>query len=558
MSNTDASRPLLSLSRGQQWTLAVSCLGVALVIGSMAALYTSLSDIAADTGASQSQLTWVVDGYTLAVACLVLPAGAVGDRYGRRAVLLGGLVVFSAASAVPLFVQDPAWLIGARALAGVGAAFVMPSTLSIMTAEFPEHQRPRAVAIWAGVAGSGAILGILGSGLLLQLWSWQSIFVGLTAAGVVLLIAAATVAESLEYAHPEMDYVGSLAVAVAIGLIVIALTEAPHRGWTDPLVLGLFAGGAVASVVFVVVELSRAHPLLDLRLFADRGFASGTLSITLQFLVLFGVFYVLIQYLQLIVGYEPLRSALALAPVVVPIVGISLLAPWLAERLGLRVLTVPGMLAIAAGIFLASRLQVESSYTDFLWALLIMGTGLGVCMAPATAAIVAATPVEKHGVAAAVNDAAREVGAAVGIAIAGSVLAAGYTNRITPALSSLPGPAREPFSDSLAAALQAADQSGPAREQLATIAKSAFMHGYGHAGVVLSGITVASALILAIWAPGRRDAMLDNAEKPGDNPLSGTTALPHSHTGHDMSDDHDASKAGYRHMERMERFDDST
>ncbi|KMO81098.1 Multidrug resistance protein stp [Mycolicibacterium chlorophenolicum] len=186
-----------------------------------------------------------------------------------------------------------------------------------------------------------------------------------------------------------------------------------------------------------------------------------------------------------------------------------------------------------------------------------MGTGLGICMAPATAAIVAATPVEKHGVAAAVNDAAREVGAAVGIAIAGSVLAAGYTDRITPALPGLPGPARGPFSDSLAAALQAGEKSGPAREQLATIAKSAFMHGYGHAGVVLSGITVASALILAIGAPGRRDATLDGAENRGDNPLSGTTARPHSHTGHDMPDDHDEPTSGYQQVERMERFDDS-
>lgn len=506
MTSTDQPEPMLALSRGQKWTLVVSCLGVALVIGSMAALYTSLSDIAADTGASQSQLTWVVDGYTLAVACLVLPAGAVGDRYGRRAVLIGGLVVFSAASAVPLFVDGPLWLIVARAVAGIGAAFVMPSTLSIMTAEFPERHRARAVAIWAGVAGSGGILGVLCSGLLLQLWSWQSIFVGLTAAGVVLLIAALTVSESLEYAHPAMDYVGSVLVAVAIGLIVIALTEAPQRGWTDPLVLGLFAGGVAASMAFVIIELRRAHPLLDVRLFADRGFGSGTLSITLQFLVLFGVFYLLIQYLQLIVGYEPLPSALALAPVVVPIVGVSLIAPWLAERFGLRLLTVPGLLAIAAGIFLASRLDVDSAYTDFLWALLIMGTGLGLCMAPATAAIVAATPVEKHGVAAAVNDAAREVGAAVGIAIAGSVLAAGYTNRIQPALPSLPDAAREPFSDSLAAALEVTDRVGPVGQQLADIAKSAFIHGHERAAIGLSIFTAASAVVLAFWAPGRRSA----------------------------------------------------
>lgn len=163
----NASYPMQAarkLTGGQRWTLVVSCLSVALVIGSMAALYTSLPDIAEQTGATQSQLTWVVDGYTLVLAGLVLPAGAVGDRYGRRLVLILGLLVFSAASVIPLLVADPWWLISARAIAGLGAAFVMPSTLSLLTAGFPEHQRGRAVGIWAGVAASGAVVGVLCSG----------------------------------------------------------------------------------------------------------------------------------------------------------------------------------------------------------------------------------------------------------------------------------------------------------------------------------------------------------------------------------------------------------
>ncbi|WP_396922728.1 MFS transporter [Mycolicibacterium sp.] len=502
MSSDDPAGPTSALSRDQLWTLVVSCLAVVLVIGSMAALYTSLSDITTATGATQSQLTWVVDGYTLAVACLVLPVGAVGDRYGRRGVLTAGLVVFSAASAVPLLTPDPVWLIAARAVSGVGAAFVMPSTLSILTAEFPAHHRGRAVGIWAGVAGSGAILGILCSGLLLEHWSWESVFLGLTIAGIVLLVAALTLPESREFAHPPMDYVGS--VVAAIGLLVIAVTEAPQRGWADPAVIALFAGGVASAVAFVVVELRREHPLLDLRLFADRGFGAGTLSIVLQFLVLFGVFLLLVQYLQLVAGYDPLPSALALAPIVVPILGISLPAPWLAQRWGLRLLTVSGLLTIAAGMLMASRLDAASSYTDFLWPLLILGTGLGLCTAPATAAVVAAVPVEKHGVAAAVNDAAREVGAAVGIAIAGSVLAAGYTSRIATALPALPAPVREPVSDSLASALAVAESSGPAGSQLTEVATAAFVHGYSHGAIVLSIITVAGALALAVWSPGRQ------------------------------------------------------
>ncbi|EUA09763.1 sugar (and other) transporter family protein [Mycobacterium kansasii 662] len=515
----------MNLSRAQKRTLVVSCLSVALVIGSMAALYSSLSDIAAQTGATQSQLTWVVDGYTLAVACLVLPAGALGDRYGRRGVLIAGLLVFSLASTIPLFVQDPVWLIAARGAAGIGAAFVMPSTLSILTAGFPEHQRGRAVGIWAGVAGSGAILGVLCSGLLLQQWSWLSIFVGLSAAGVVLLIAALTLPESREESHPAMDYPGSVLVAVAIGLMVIAVTEAPARGWTDPVVFGHFAAGLVASAIFVVVELRAEHPLLQLRLFTDRGFGSGTLSIILQFAVMFGVFLLLVQYLQLIVGYQPLQSALALAPIIVPIVSISLVAPRLAERLGLRLLTVPGLLIIAAGLYMVSRLSVDAAYTDILFPLLSLGTGLGLCTAPATAAIVAATPVDKHGVAAAVNDAAREVGAALGIAVAGSVLAADYTNRIQPALATLPAQAQEPFSDSLAAALKVAAQSGPSAQRLTDVAKAAFVHGNGQAALVLSIITIISALILAVWAPGRPRSAADSAEgQPAQRVTSGRQA----------------------------------
>ena len=532
MSSNDSAGPVSALSRGQTWTLVVSCLAVALVIGSMAALYTSLSDIATATGATQSQLTWIVDGYTLAVACLVLPAGAIGDRYGRRGVLIAGLVVFSAASAVPIVTPEPVWLIAARAVSGVGAAFVMPSTLSILTAEFPAHQRDRAVGIWAGVAGSGAILGILCSGLLLEHWSWESVFVGLTIAGIVLLVAALTLPESREFAHPPMDYVGSVVVVAAIGLLVIAVTEAPQRGWADPVVVALFAVGVASAVAFVVVELRREHPLLDLRLFADRGFGAGTLSIVLQFLVLFGVFLLLVQYLQLVAGYDPLPSALALAPIIVPIVGISLPAPWLAQRWGLRVLTVSGLLTIAAGMLLASRLDAASGYTDFLWPLMILGTGLGLCTAPATAAVVAAVPVEKHGVAAAVNDAAREVGAAVGIAIAGSVLAAGYTSRIATALPALPAAAREPVSDSLASALAVAESSGPAGSQLAEVAASAFVHGYSHGAVVLSIITVGGALALAVWSPGRQaptDPDTRAAERPdGDGADAGLSVGRHA------------------------------
>ena len=499
------------MSWKQHWTLAVSCLTVALVIGSMAALYTSLADLAVATEASQLQLTWIVDGYTLALACLLLPAGALGDRYGRRNVLILGLVVFSAASAIPLFLSDPVHLIAARALAGVGAAFMMPSTLSIMTSTFPVEKRGRAGGIWAGVAGAGAVLGMLCSGLLLQWWSWESIFVAFVVAGIALLIAACTLPESRQSIRHPMDFVGSVSVATAIGLIVIALIEAPARGWTDLAVLALFAGGTLATVVFVVVELRITHPLLQLRMLADRGFGSGALSVALQFLVMFGLAFLIVQYLQLILGYGAMKSALAIAPIGLPLVVVSALTPWLGPRVGLRLLTVPGFLLIATGLYLMSLLNADAVYVEILWPLLLIGGGMGLCMAPATTAIVNATPADEQGVAAAVNDAAREVGAAIGIAIAGSVLAAGYTHEIQPILAQLPPQARDAFSDSLSAASQVARSMGSATQPFVESAEAAFLHGYSQGMFMLAAATVVSALVLALWAP-ERDAGLPEEE----------------------------------------------
>ncbi|MFC9439137.1 MFS transporter [Nocardia sp. NPDC057030] len=502
------------LSAAQRWMLGLSCSAVALVVASMAALYTALPEIATATGASQQQLTWIVDGYTLALACLVLPAGALGDRYGRRVVLVVGLFVFAVASAAPLVFDSPVWLIGSRAVAGVGAALVMPSTLSLLTAGFPESRRGNAVGLWAGVAGAGAVLGIVGSGLLLERWSWVSIFLAMAVAGVVLMIAGCTIPESVDQERPALDLWGAVTSAAAVGLIVVAAIEAPARGWLDALVIALFVGGVLAAAVFTVIELRVAQPLLDVRLFARRGFAAGTLSVTVQFLVTFGVFLLLVQFLQLILGYRPLVSALAMAPMVVPLVAISAVAPWVAERVGLRLPTFAGLVVLGVGLIAVSRMTVDSGYLDLLWPLLVMSTGLGLCTAPATAAIIAGTPVEKHGVAAAVNDAAREIGAAIGIAVAGSILAAGYTDRIAPALPRLPEAARGPVSDSLAAALQVADRVGPQAQPLVEFAKGAFVHGAQQSCLALGYVAFGAAVLVGIWAPGRSRTAADSGPAP--------------------------------------------
>lgn len=504
------------LSAAQRWLLTLSCLAVVLVTASMAALYSALPAIAADTGASQAELTWIVDGYTLALACLVLPGGAIGDRYGRRVVLVVGLVLFSFASAATLLSDSPTWLILARVVTGIGAALVMPSTLSLLTAGVPEDRRGSAVGLWAGVAGVGAILGILGSGVLLENGSWVSIFIGMAVAGAVLAVAACTLPESVDTSRPAMDPLGAVTSALAIGAIVLAAIEVPARGWLDPMVIAAIAIGLSFALAFVVIERRVAHPLLDIGLFADRGFGSGTAIVTVQFLVTFGLFMLIVQYLQLIMGLRPLVSALALAPMGIPMVAISAFAPALAARIGLRIPTFAGLTAIGAGLLMIAHVDAQTSYLDLLVPLLLMSAGIGLCTAPATAAIVEGTPVEKHGVAAAVNDAAREVGAAIGIAIAGSVLAAGYGQRIAPALPNLPEAAREPVGDSLAAALQVAERAGTSGQPLADFAKAAFIHGMQQSALVLGGLTIGVAVLLAVWTPGRRAIRRTTGAAPGE------------------------------------------
>ncbi|WP_290058571.1 MFS transporter [Amycolatopsis solani] len=480
-------------------------MAVALVVASMTALYSALPGIAVATGATQGQLTWVIDGYTLALACLVLTGGALGDRYGRRATLFTGLLVFSAGSAVPLAVSEPAWLIGGRVTAGVGAALVMPSTLSLLTGGFPAAQRGRAVGVWAGVVCVGALIGLLGSGLLLQSCSWRAIFFVLTAAGTALTFAALTVPESRERDRPRVDIAGAALSAVAVGLFVGGVTEAPARGWLSPGTLAALVGCSLATAAFIAVERRREHALLPVRLFGNRSFATGVGSLVVQFLASFGMFLLLQQYLQLVLGYTPTQAAIAMAPLAVPLLSLCLVASRLTARVGLRVVTVSGLAVLAVGLFMMSGLEVHTTYGAILRCVLVVGAGLGLCTAPATSAIIAGTPAAKHGVASAVNDSAREVGAAIGIAVAGSVLAAGYRDRIEPALPGLAERAQGPVTDSPAAALAFAEHSEPGGHFLADLARAAFVHGFQQAMATLAVVTAAGALAAVAgraWTPG--------------------------------------------------------
>ncbi|KUI06486.1 MFS transporter [Mycolicibacterium acapulense] len=490
-------------SRSRVWLLTVACMGVALVISSMVALNAALPDIAVETTATQAQLTWVVDGYTLVLACLLLPAGAIGDRYGRRGALLAGLGIFTLASGVPLIVDGPLALIIARAVAGVGAAFVMPATLSLLTAAYPKAERNKAVGIWAGVAGSSAVVGFLGSGVLLHFWSWQSIFWAFVVSGLGLFVLTCTVASSRDQEATPLDWPGAVLVGGAVAVFVYGVLEAPIRGWTHPVVYGCMAVGVALAAAFAVWELRSAHPLLDIRLFAKPDFTTGAVGVTFFFLANFGFFFVSMQYMQLLLGYSPLQTALALAPLMAPVLLLSITTPWYLPRLGLRLVVSTGLALIAAGLFYARTLEVDSPYLDLALPLLIMSTGIGLCTAPTTSAIMGAVPNEKQGVASAVNDTTREVGAALGIAVAGSVLAAQYSDRLAPHLKALPEALRTPASNSLAEALEVAARLGPQGDRLSELAQLAFLEAMHISLIALGVLCAVAAAFIALWAPGR-------------------------------------------------------
>ncbi|OBB99844.1 MULTISPECIES: MFS transporter [Gordonia] len=412
------------------WLILIACAAVSMVVAAMAALNTALADIAIDIGADSSQMTWIVDGYTLALAALLLPAGAIGDRFGRREVLIVGLVVFSVASLLAIWTTDPTQLICTRILAGVAAALIMPTTLSLITSGVPADKRSIAVSIWAAVAGAGAIAGFFVTGVLLEFFSWHSIFITFAASALVTALLCLTIGTSRDSNPGHFDFGGTALSVLGVTGIVFGLLEAPHRGWGDALVLVALIGGLLLLVAFCLLELRITDPLLDVRLFTNRAFGSGALSVALQFFASFGAFYLLLQRLQLVMGYSPLQSAFALMPMVIGVSAFALVGNWVAVRFhSLRFVLAGGILVAGIGMLLLGLIDYDS-YPMFAAMTGVISVGIGLATAPSTTAIMSNTPLDNQGVGSAVNDTARELGAAIGIAIAGSLLAAGYSARI--------------------------------------------------------------------------------------------------------------------------------
>jgi EmrB/QacA subfamily drug resistance transporter len=480
---------------------AVVCLALAAVVAAMSSLNVALPDIARSTHASQTQLEWVIDAYSLVFAALLLPAGAIGDRYGRRRALIIGLAIFGAGSLLAMFAGDASQLIALRAVLGMGAALVMPATLSTITGTFPPAERTKAVSIWAGVAGGAAVLGLLCSGVLLEFWSWRSVF-GLNVVLAVLAIVGTIrfVPESADKDAPKVDRGGALLAVLGLVALVFSIIEAPTAGWASARTLLGIAVGVVVLAGFVSYELRQLHPMLNPRIFSSRRLSAGSTSIFIQFFAFFGFIFVMLQYLQLVRGDSAIISALSMLPMAAGMMPAARTSPLLVVRLGARRVCVTGLVLIAAGLTVLSQLDAGSSYWFIVAGLVPLGVGMGLAMTPATSAITEALPASQQGVGSAMNDLSREVGGALGIAVIGSVLAGVYRSNL-----SLPG-APEALVEKAKGSLAVAAHLGGSAAQAA---HSAFMDGLHLALLVGAGAAVLAAVSVALLLrrPGSNAAL---------------------------------------------------
>ncbi|NKY34261.1 MFS transporter [Nocardia speluncae] len=418
--------------------LAVLCLALVAVVGMMASVMVAVPDIAADLGAAEGQLLWIVNAYGITFAGLLLVAGALGDRLGRKAILIAGLLLFAISSAVVVAVDDIGMIIAMRAVAGVGAAAVMPMTLSIITRVFPAGERGRAVGIWSGVTVGGALVGLLTAGALLEIFSWRSIFVFNVVLTGFTLIATVIVPGEGGDGRERVDVGGGLLSMLSVASLVFGMIEGPERGWGSAGIIAAFGLAAVTAAVFVGWELRHPRPLLDPRLFRHGRLASGAVIITSESLAMFGLFFVGLQYLQVIKGYSPFLAALAMMPLAIAAVVFSPVVPKLHTKLGYQSVVVSGMAMIGAGLLVMTTLDADSGYWPIAAGVFLLGAGIAFAATPATEAIMAALPEEKHGVASALNDVTRELGAVLGIALMGSIFSSIYRDRVGAAASQLP------------------------------------------------------------------------------------------------------------------------
>ncbi len=499
------------------WTLGVMCLSLMVIGVDNTILNVALPTLVRDLHATTSQLQWIVDAYTLVFAGLLLTAGSLGDRFGRRRNLAIGLVIFGVGSVASALVGSPNHLIATRALMGIGGALIMPATLSIISNVFTvPAERARAIAVWAGFSAVGIAIGPLSGGWLLQHFWWGSVFmVNIPIVALALIGGRLFVPESKDPSPHRLDPVGALLSIVGLVALVWAIIEAPGQGWTDSTTLATFLLAAVMLGGFVAWELHTDHPMLDVHFFANPRFTAASTAVTLVFFALFGSTFLLTQYLQFVLGYTALQAGLRVGPVAIMLFIAAPLSARVVERLGTKAVVASGLAIVSVALVILSFATVTSGYGPVLLSMLLMGLGMGMTMAPATESIMGSLPRAKAGVGSAVNDTTRQVGGALGVAILGSLLASAYRSSLGAGVSTA---ARSSVGGALLAARDIGGQQGAA---LAQAAKSAYVDGMGVGVLVAAAVALLGSLIALLFLPSRAALEAEPSAQEVDNAEAG-------------------------------------
>jgi EmrB/QacA subfamily drug resistance transporter len=484
------------------WILAVLCLSLLIVFVGNSSLNVAIPTLARDLGASTSQLQWVITAYSLVFAGLLFTTGALGDRFGRKGALQLGLFVYLVACLAATMSTEMWQLIACRAAMGVGAAFIMPSTLSILVNVFPPEERTKAIAIWASVTGAAGAIGPVASGWLLGHFWYGSVFlVNLPILAVAFVAGGILVPKSRDPEHGRLDPVGAVLSIIGIGALVYGLIEAPDIGWGSSRTVLAFVIAAVALVAFVRWELHVDEPMLDMHFFRKPAFSVGTSGMILIFLSMYGVMFLITQYFQLILGYSPLGAALRLLPMAPIMIIVAPLTPRLSQRFGANRVVAAGMLGIALGLLMYRALTPHTPYWYVLLSILPLVGGMALSMSPMTSQIMSAVPARRAGAGSAMNDATRELGAALGIALMGSLAASQYTSNLASATAHLPAAVRARVDNSLADALGIAQRLPVGGKALTAAADAAFIDGIRLAVTVGAVLAVAAAFLVVRFLP---------------------------------------------------------
>ncbi len=487
------------------WTLGVLSLSLVVIGLDNTILNVAIPTVQQALSASASELQWMVDSYVLVFAGLLLTMGAIGDRFGRYKALVAGLAVFGISSAAASFTDSATSLIWARAAMGIGGALIMPATLSILTDVFPREERGKAIGIWAAVAGLGIGLGPVVGGVLLESFWWGSVFLINVPVVIGALIAGYfLVPSSRDPEATPLDLPGAATSMVAISSLVFGIIEGPSEGWTSGQVVGALVVAIVFGAWFLRIERRTPHPMLNLAYFANPRFSAGAGAISIAFFSLFGLVFLLTQYLQFVQGYTALEAGIRTAPVALGLMLGAGLSPRIVERIGTAKVVATGLAILAVSMGIYATFDVTTSYVIVGLNIVLMAVGMGTVMAPSTDAVMGAVPTAKAGVASATNDVTRQVAGAVGVAVIGSVLNSTYTSNLADATAQLPPEAAAAASNSIGAALQVASSlPGDLGQALVDAARQGFVDAASTAILITVGLAAIGAVIVGWFMPAR-------------------------------------------------------